>query len=208
MQETSNGIRVDLGSAGFPDVWVDIYALKSNPDHVRAKIQKKIDDTEAIESELKRIRMKLQNELLGVATVGAFASLGQRSDVHYFYAHIQMAKKTGDLSVVQKGAKQALDQLKEVDAKSFRLGLDEIGLPRSSQLRLALTRIFRESADIEEMLTVLVQEAGVIAKTDEWKTLKDIKEENQIPHMSIIVELFWKAVAKERLIKTLEDIHN
>lgn len=208
VEEVPNGIRIDMRQTGFPNVWVDIYTLKSNPDHVRAKIEKKGDINDSIEAELKRIRLKLQNELLGVATVGTFTSLGKRGDAHYFYSHLQMAKKTGELAIVQKGAKHALDQLKDVDAKSFRMGLDEMGLPRSSKLRLALTRIYRETEDVEEMLTVLVQEAGVIAKTGEWKQLKDIKEENKIPHMSIIIELLWKSVAKERLIRTLEDIHN
>lgn len=208
VDEIPSGIRIDMQPIGFPDVRVDIYALRSNPDHLRAKIQKKGEIGDGIDSELKKIRQKLQNELIGVATFGSFTSLGKRGDAHYFYAHVQMAKKTGDLAVVQKGAKQALAQLKGVDSKSFRMGLDEIGLPRSSQLRLALTRIFRESDDIEEMLTVLVQEAGVVSKTEEWKVLKEIKEENQIPRISILIELLWKAVAKERLIRTLEDIHN
>ena len=81
-------------------------------------------------------------------------------------------------------------------------------MPRSSKVRLALTRIFRESDDIEEMLTVVVQEAGVIAKSNEWRLLKQVKEESDVVHLNIIIELLWKAVAKERLIKTLEDIHN
>jgi hypothetical protein len=205
---SKNGIRIDLGDSGFQDVYVDIYVLRSNPDHVRAKIQKKGKIESNIESELKKIRMKLQHELLGVANVGSFASLGKRGDAHYYYAHLQMTQKKGDLAVVQKGAKQALDQMKGVDAKSFRTGLDDIGLSRSSHLRMALTRIFRESDEIEEMLSVLVHEAGVIANTDEWKMLKEIKENNKLSNMSIIVELLWKAVARERLIRTLEDIHN
>ncbi len=208
IEASSNGIRIDLGRIGISGLHLDIYALRSNPDHVRAKIEKSGEVGDDFENQLKKVRLKLQNELLGVASVGPFTSLGKRGDAHYFYAHLQMVKKTSDLAVVQKGAKQALEQLKGVDGKVFRQGLDAIGLPRSGLLRLALTRIFRESGDLEEMLTVLVQEASVIAKTDEWKALKEIKDNNKIPHMSIIIELLWKAVAKERLIRTLEDIHN
>jgi hypothetical protein len=58
------------------------------------------------------------------------------------------------------------------------------------------------------MLTVVVQEAGIIAKTADWRLLKDVKENSDVAYLNIIVELLWKAVAKERLIKTLEDIHN
>ncbi len=207
--ETTGGVRINLVEGSVPFTTIDIYALRSNPDHLRAKIRGSQEMPEMSDADLKRIRIKLQNELLGVANVGAFTSLGRRGEVHYYYAHITMSKKSStDLTLVQKGAQQALEQLKGIDSGTFRKGLDELGLPRSSKIRLALTRIFRESGDIEEMLTVVVQEAGVVAKSDDWRLLKDIREKNEIPYLNIVVELLWKAVAKERLIKTLEDIHN
>ncbi len=207
--ETTGGVRINLVEGSVPSTTIDIYALRSNPDHLRAKIRGSQETPEMSDADLKRIRIKLQNELLGVANVGAFTSLGRRGEVHYYYAHITMSKKSStDLTLVQKGAQQALEQLKGIDSGTFRKGLDELGLPRSSKIRLALTRIFRESGDIEEMLTVVVQEAGVVAKSDDWRLLKDIREKNEIPYLNIVVELLWKAVAKERLIKTLEDIHN
>jgi hypothetical protein len=205
---SSSGIRVTVFHASVPTA-IDIYALRSNPDHLRAKIRGTDESPVISDADLKRIRIKLQNELLGIANVGAFASLGRRGEVHYYYAHITMNKKSSaDLTLVQKGAQQALEQLRGIDSGLFRKGLDQLGLPRSSKVRLALTRIFRESADIEEMLTVVVQEAGIIAKSKDWRVLKDIREENEISYLNIVVELLWKAVAKERLIKTLEDIHN
>lgn len=188
---------------------IDIYVLRSNPDHLRAKIKGTEQYPEISDADLKRVRIKLQNELLGVANVGTFTSLGRRGEVHYYYAHITMNQKSpADLNLAQKGAQQALEQLKGIDAGRFRRGLDQLGLPRSSKARLALTRIFRESADLEEMLTVVVQEAGIIAKSSDWRVLKDMREKNEIPYLNIVVELLWKAVAKERLIKTLEDIQN
>ena len=205
---STGGIRVTFFHGSTPTS-IDIYVLRSNPDHLRAKIRGTDQSPEMSDADLKRIRIKLQNELLGVANVGTFASLGRRGEVHYYYAHITMNQKSSaDLTLVQKGAQQALEQLKGIDSGIFRQGLDKLGLPRSSKVRLALTRIFRESADIEEMLTVVVQEAGIIAKSNDWRVLKDIREKNEIPYLNIVVELLWKAVAKERLIKTLEDIHN
>ena len=208
-EETSGGVRINLDDSSIPSTTIDIYALRSNPDHLRAKIRGSQEMPEMSEAALKRVRIKLQNELLGVANVGAFTSLGRRGETHYYYAHITMSKKSStDLTLVQKGAQQALEQLKGIDSGTFRKGLDQLGLPRSSKIRLALTRIFRESGDIEEMLTVVVQEAGIVANSNDWRLLKDIREKNEIPYLSIVVELLWKAVAKERLIKTLEDIHN
>ncbi len=208
-EETSGGVRINLDDSSIPSTRIDIYALRSNPDHLRAKIRGSQEIPELSEAALKRVRIKLQNELLGVANVGGFASLGRRGEAHYYYAHITMSKKSSsDLTLVQKGAQQALEQLKGIDSGTFRKGLDQLGLPRSSKIRLALTRIFRESGDIEEMLTVVVQEAGIVANSNDWRLLKDIREKNEIPYLSIVVELLWKAVAKERLIKTLEDIHN
>jgi hypothetical protein len=209
IEETNGGVRINLAEGGLPSTTIDIYALRSNPDHLRAKIRGSQEMPELSDANLKRVHIKLQNELLGVANVGAFTSLGRRGEAHYYYAHITMSKKSStDLTMVQKGAQQALEQLKGVDSGTFRKGLDQLGLPRSSKIRLALTRIFRESGDIEEMLTVVVQEAGIVAKSDDWRLLKDIREKNEIPYLNIVVELLWKAVAKERLIKTLEDIHN
>lgn len=208
VEPSTGGIRVTFSRGRVPTA-IDIYALRSNPDHLRAKIRGTDQSPVMADTDLKRIRIKLQNELLGIASVGAFASLGRRGEVHYYYAYITMNKKSSaDLTLVQKGAQQALAQLKGIDSGIFRKGLDQLGLPRSSKVRLALTRIFRESADIEEMLTVVVQEAGIIAKSNDWRILKDIREKNEIPYLNIVVELLWKAVAKERLIKTLEDIQN
>lgn len=208
VKEISNGIRVKLSDPGLPGLNVDIYTLRTNPDHLRAKIKGGEDIPEVSDNDLKKIRIKLQNDLLGVASVGTFTSLGRRGGAHYYYAHVTMSKKSADLVLIQKGAQHALEQLKGIDSGTFRKGLDSLGLPRSSKVRLALTRIFRESADIEEMLTVVVQEAGIIAKASDWRLLKQIKEESDVSYLNIIIELLWKAVAKERLIKTLEDIHN
>jgi hypothetical protein len=208
VDEVSNGIRVHLRDAGFPALNVDIYTLRTNPDHLRAKIKGADDLPEIADQDLKKIRIKLQNDLLGVASVGTFTSLGRRGGAHYYYAHITMSKKSADLVLIQKGAQHALEQLKGIDAGMFRKGLDQLGLPRSSKVRLSLTRIFRESDNIEEMLTVVVQEAGIIAKSPDWRLLKQVKENSDVAYLNIIVELLWKAVAKERLIKTLEDIHN
>lgn len=208
VQESSNGIRIRLNDAGIPPLSIDIYTLRSNPDHLRAKIKSADDSPEVSDSDLKKIRIKLQNDLLGIASVGTFTSLGRRGEAHYYYAHITMSKKSADLVLIQKGAQHALEQLKGVDSGAFRKGLDKLGLPRSSKVRLALTRIFRESAEIEEMLTVVVQEAGIIAKSPDWRLLKEVKENSDVAYLNIIIELLWKAVAKERLIKTLEDIHN
>ena len=208
VEELSNGIRVHLRDDALPSLSIDIYTLRTNPDHLRAKIKGADDFPEVSDHDLKKIRIKLQNDLLGVASVGTFTSLGRRGEAHYYYAHITMSKKSADLVLIQKGAQHALEQLKGIDAGVFRKGLDQMGLPRSSKVRLSLTRIFRESDNIEEMLTVVVQEAGIIAKSTDWRQLKQVKENSDVPYLNIIVELLWKAVAKERLIKTLEDIHN
>lgn len=208
VEVSTGGIRVTFILDSNP-IDIDIYVLRSNPDHLRAKIRGTDQSPEISDADLKRIHIKLQNEILGIANVGPFTSLGRRTDVYYYYAHITMANKSSaDLTLVQKGAQHALDQLKGIDSGNFRKGLDQLGLPRSSKVRLALTRIFRESADIEEMLTMVVQEAGIIANSNDWQILKDIREKNEIPYLNIVVELLWKTVAKERLIKTLEDIHN
>jgi len=59
-QEISNGIRIKLNNAGLPPVNIDIYTLRSNPDHLRAKIKGGDDSPEVSDNDLKKIRIKLQ----------------------------------------------------------------------------------------------------------------------------------------------------
>ncbi|MFP4531597.1 MAG: DUF4388 domain-containing protein [Desulfobacterales bacterium] len=91
--------------------------------------------------------------------------------------------------------KEAVKQIQGIDAGQFRWALDNMGLKRSSLLRIALSRIFREAVNENPIRAVAEKEAGKINQSKEEKTaLNKIREENQVPYMKDIIELLWQAV--------------
>jgi hypothetical protein len=88
-------------------------------------------------------------------------------------------------------AEEALIQINDVDSKMVREGLDTLGLPRSSPVRHALTRIFRDCVGTDELLTTVVQEAEKLNNPEDKLLITTLKEENKIPFMHNIIRLLW-----------------
>jgi hypothetical protein len=79
--------------------------------------------------------------------------------------------------------------LEDIDSKRVRNILDQIKLPRSSMVRVAITRIFRESVDSTEMKALIVREAQKIIKPSEKELLKQLQQQKLPPSISAIVHL-------------------
>jgi len=91
--------------------------------------------------------------------------------------------------------KEVVKQIQGIDAGQFRWALDNLGLKRSSMLRVALTRIFREAVNENQIRAAAEKEAGKIKSSKAEKiALNKIREENQVPYMKDIIELLWQAV--------------
>ena len=91
--------------------------------------------------------------------------------------------------------KEVVKQIQGIDAGQFRWALDNLGLKRSSLLRVALTRIFREAVNENQIRAAAEKEAGKINPSKGEKiALNKIREENQVPYMKDIIELLWQAV--------------
>jgi hypothetical protein len=73
-----------------------------------------------------------------------------------------------------------------LDSKSIRTKLDEAGLSRSSNLRIVLTRISRDSISMKEFLSSVNHEVEKIVDPDE---LKNLKEDKRLSSMSYVIEL-------------------
>lgn len=93
-------------------------------------------------------------------------------------------------------AGDALAQFKGMDAKTFRMGLDDLGLKRSSLLRIALTRIFRDAEDESALLSAVGEEAAKLCNAVDKRTLFDIKGKNQVPFLKDILHLLCEAVGE------------
>ncbi|CAN2049029.1 hypothetical protein GMMP13_720018 [Candidatus Magnetomoraceae bacterium gMMP-13] len=92
----------------------------------------------------------------------------------------------------KKYAEEALLRFKNIDSKTFRNELNKLGLPRSSIVRFALTRIFREPVTPDELLTTVAQEAKKILTLEERQSLTKLKEQVQISCLKNIIYLLWE----------------
>ncbi len=91
-------------------------------------------------------------------------------------------------------ARDAVNHFKGMDTRAFRKGLDDLGLKRSSLLRITLTRIFRDAEDEESLLSAIKDEAGKLSNSTEKGALLDLKEKNQVPFIKDVLDLLCKAV--------------
>ncbi|MCP4690423.1 MAG: hypothetical protein GY859_20380 [Desulfobacterales bacterium] len=205
MQERGVELRIQLESIGFKDSVVDLYVLKNNPEEIRARMKKTAAPTgpgagEADLKEapdLKEIQKALQEGVLGVATIEEFHSFGRRGDEYIFYSRVIMEDEPADVIQQQVFAEQAISDIRGVDSKTFRKGLDIVKLPRSSLVRMALTRLFRNSMDAPELAAAAIKEAELITDAAEREILKELRENNSIPFLTNLIHLLWDEISKK-----------
>lgn len=70
---------------------------------------------------------------------------------------------------------EVIEQLETIDAKMLRQSLDMVNLKRSSNVRMALTRIFRSAGDAEELTLSIQNEAGKLTSHNDLGDLRMIK---------------------------------
>jgi hypothetical protein len=98
------------------------------------------------------------------------------------------------LKIVMSRAEEAVDKLKAVDAKMLRQSLDMMNLKRSSAVRLAVTRIFRSAAEVDELEKAIQNEAKKIVSPDDRAELQEVKSLSANGFLDPIVELLWQEV--------------
>ncbi|PIE71827.1 MAG: hypothetical protein CSA22_00765 [Deltaproteobacteria bacterium] len=177
----NNGIQAKLGESDFSDDSVSFYVLKNNPDHVRAKLQINSPLPNQMERDLTNIQKQLQDSLDGVADIDTFHAFGSRRGMDIYYATVTMRDTPSPVIKFQKTAGTAFQQFKGIDSKMFRQSLDNLGLPRSSNLRLALTRIFRESLSAADLYAAIQAEAGCLISDEDVAALESILQLEKVP---------------------------
>ncbi|MFW6334599.1 MAG: DUF4388 domain-containing protein [Desulfosalsimonas sp.] len=93
-------------------------------------------------------------------------------------------------------ASGAVNQLQGIDGRQFRETLDHMGLRRSSILRIALTRIFRDAADKDQLLESVRQEAVKLVSAADKDELECLRQETRQPFIKPIVELLGREAEK------------
>jgi hypothetical protein len=92
------------------------------------------------------------------------------------------------------GEERAFAQAINLDPKLMRTQLDEVGLPRSSQVRVVLARVLRDSIDAKEFLAAVNREALTVADPEEKKNLMSLKDNKSLSFMSDIIELLLEKI--------------
>ena len=90
-------------------------------------------------------------------------------------------------------ATEVVRQTRSVDSRQIRWALDNLGLQRSSSLRVSLSRIFRDAVDERQVIAAAQKEARKISNSGEKAALDKLRKENHIPYMKAIIELLWQS---------------
>ena len=94
-------------------------------------------------------------------------------------------------------AEKAIKQLETIDSKMIRQSLDMMNLKRSSNVRMALTRIFRNAGDAVELTAAIEKEAGKLTSENDFEDLRIIKLINTKGFLTPVIDLFFGAVFGE-----------
>ncbi len=101
-----------------------------------------------------------------------------------------LAGRAGDMDT----AKAALAGLESIDSKMLRKSLDMMNLRRSSMIRLALTRIFRDAVDAPQLLSTIREEAEKIVSEEDRAEL-GLMRHLSTEFLKPVIQLLYKAVS-------------
>ena len=91
-------------------------------------------------------------------------------------------------------ARSALNKIRAVNSRQFREALDKLNLKRSSILRVALSRLFREAVDENQFQAAVDKEAATITNPSDKDALNKLREQNRVPFMKEMIEILWQSV--------------
>lgn len=118
----------------------------------------------------------------------------EADDLAVFELNFDFDETGGSLKTVSSMAEEAIKELETVDAKLLRQTLDRMSLKRSSAIRLAVTRIFRSAADVEELEKSIDSEARKIVSPEDRAELQEVKALSVNGFLNPVVHLLWQKV--------------
>jgi len=200
-----NGIRAKLENG----LDIDVYTLKIEPSQVRARLKLEDENEDTRKAALSETRSILARGLDGFAEPGEFRFSREGNGIYHYYAQILMnedwdvvqTKKPKDTETPpQNPIERAIAIIEPVDAKTFREGLDDLGLPRSSILRVALMHLYRAAIDEDELRMILTEESEKITAPRDLALLERIKKKNKIDFLAPLLQALWDASNQELTI--------
>ena len=206
VHDIGNGCRLNIPFDGR-DGTVDFYTLASAPDQIRVKVT--IDGIQHVEnsSRVRAVQDLLEETLRGAAEVEELSFFGPRGSSSIFYARVHMDRDPQVILSRFEAAERAFTQLQGLDSREFRKNLDQLGLPRSSTVRVALARIFRESIDAQELLATVDSEARKIVHSKQWRTIREIRAKEQLSAANYIIDLLWDEISRTFIERAQQELN-
>ncbi|MFW6284655.1 MAG: hypothetical protein ACOC1H_04655 [Desulfosalsimonas sp.] len=198
----ATGVRIKFE----PGVDIDIHAPEPGSNRAMAQIRIHRPDPEKKQIESGRICEQLRKKTTGVASIYPFKATKDIPRSFVYEAIVDLSKSpayhetiffadaesieypdTPDEPLAQEpdheisknapsAAETAVRLLETVDAGMFRQALDQLNLPRTSNLRLALSRLQRSAIDEEELNAAARAEAARLASPADQMDFKKIQE--------------------------------
>jgi len=214
---TLKGIRQGIRLKLEDGIDVDIYTLKFDANKLRARLKLHIGDKQERSRIIRHVTDILEEGLSDTSEVEEFKFSRCISGDYYYYARLFMLDmdfiqkppdQRTDIMVARRGAadtndinvEQTSDLLKvvdifeSVDSKMFRQALDDLGLSRTSILRVSLTRIFRSAADADELKAAIREEALRIADPADRTELDSILTSNYVEFLDPVIRMLHQSV--------------
>ncbi|MFO8111577.1 MAG: hypothetical protein R6T92_03620 [Desulfosalsimonadaceae bacterium] len=210
----NQGIRWKL--AGSIDV--DIYTLKFDANKLRARLKLRLDDAGERDRILQDVSETLRAALAGTLDMEDFKFSRCISGEHYYYARLFLqdaeeigaseekpavvaAREKGLSPEVENTSKKedlqtVVEAFESVDSKMLRKSLDDLGIPRTSILRVALSRIFRAATDSDELKTAVREEAMRISDPKDRSDLAAIVSVNEVAFLDPIIRMLHQSVSE------------
>lgn len=161
---------------------LELYKLQHLPKIEQMKIRKRIDST--LNPTL-RAPIACTEDVLRTIEDRLYDTLKLFRDKDKFIKELSDMLNEKLLTLEER----AFAQVTKLDSKSIRTKLDDAGLSRSSNLRIVLARISRDSISINEFLSSVNREAKKIADPAEITNLMNLKEDKRLSSMSHVIEL-------------------
>ncbi len=114
-----------------------------------------------------------------------------------FETESEKVETENEKAVVLSPVEKAIEELETIDAKMLRQSLDMMNLKRSSNVRVALTRIFRSAGDADELMRSIKNEAEKLTSRNDHEELRMIKTINADGFLEPVIGLLCEEVFGE-----------
>lgn len=190
---------------------VDIYPPKDGSPYAVARIGPAEWDGEINTAEISQINRMLAKYLADMAVIRRFKPSDDPGDAFFNYLRIDMSEtpvyhetividdQSADPEIrnMTSLVEEAVSRLETVDPGMFRQAMDRLALPRSGNLRMVLSRLYRSAMDAGELSAAAEKEAEKITRPSEIEALERIRNLPSVEFLFPLIELLWQKMAEK-----------